>query len=131
MPRRDWKKALELTDDHTEEMRQLAYAYVRQGKYDTALPFFEALTLLEPDSVYDIQTLGALYVQLNQPRKAIKCCDRALQIDGDHSPTLLNMAKAFFMDGQLQEGMRLARILQKDKDPYVAGNAAALLMCYS
>jgi tetratricopeptide (TPR) repeat protein len=131
MPRRDWKKTLGWTDTHTEEMRYAAYAYVRQGKYDVALPIFEALAVLEPESVYDLQMLGAVYVQLNQPLKAIKCLDQALQIDADHSPTLLNLTKAFFMAGRVDDGIRLARILQNDKDPYIAGNAAALILCYS
>lgn len=131
MARRDWKKTLGWTDVHTEEMRHAAYAYVRQGKYDVSLPFFEALILLEPESVYDLQMLGAIYVQINKPLKAIKCLDKALQIDADHSPTLLNLAKAFFMTGKIDEGVRLARVLQNDKDPFVAGNASALLLCYA
>jgi len=131
MARRDWKKTLGWTDTHTLEMRNAAYSYVRQGKYEVALPFFEALTVLEPDSVYDLQMLGAIYVQMNQPLKAIKCLDQALQIDADHSPTLLNLTKAFFMAGRIEDGIRLARILQNDKDPYIAGHAAALLLCYA
>lgn len=121
---------LHWTPDHTEEIRHVAYAYIRQGKYDIALPLFEALTVLEPDTVYDLQTLGALYVQINKPEKAIACLNRALQIDAEHGPTLLNLMKAFFMGGHIEEGRRLASILQNDKDPYISGNAAALLMCY-
>lgn len=131
MARRDWKKTLGWTDSHTEEMRYAAYSYVRQGKYDIALPLFEALSLLEPESVYDLQMLGAIYVQINKPLKAIKCLDQALQIEGDHSPTLLNLTKAFFMAEKIDDGIRLARILQNDKDPYIAGQAAALLLSYS
>ncbi len=131
MSKRDWLKTLGWTEDHTTEIRNTAYAYIRQGKYDTALPFFEALVVLDPNNSYDVQMLGALYVQTNQPEKAIKYLNRALQFDAEHGPTLLNMTKAFFMSGRIDEGLRLAKLLQNDADPYIAGNAAALILCYS
>jgi tetratricopeptide (TPR) repeat protein len=131
MARRDWKKELGWTDVHTDEMRHAAYAYVRQGKYDIALPLFEGLVVLEPEDVYSMQVLGALYVQLGEPLKAIKHLDQALQIDADHGPTLLNLTKAFFMAGRIEDGLRLAKILKNDKDPYISGNSSALIMCYS
>ena len=96
-----------------------------------ALPFFEALVILAKDSAYDLQTLGALYVQLNQGKKAIKYLDRALQLKTDHSPTLLNLAKAFFMTGNIEEGARLVNILKNDPNPFIAGTASALLLSYT
>jgi predicted Zn-dependent protease len=131
MARRDWKKTLGWTDAHMQEMRHTAYAYIRQGKYDIALPLFEALVAVDSNNVYDCQMLGAIYVQIGQAEKAIKYLNRALQTDADHSPTLLNLAKAFFMGGRKEEGLRLSRLLQNDPDPYVSGHASALLMCYS
>lgn len=131
MAKRDWLQTLGWTQDHLNEVRHAAYSYIRQGKYDIAVPFFEALVVLDPDSVYDCQMLGALYVQTNQAEKAIKYLDKALQVEADHGPTLLNLSKAFFMAGRTADGLRLARLLQNDKDPYIAGNASALLLCYS
>jgi tetratricopeptide (TPR) repeat protein len=131
MSRKDWLKALNWTTLHTDELRHAAYSYIRQGKYEIALPFFEALVVLDPNSVYDLQTLGGLYLQLNQPKKAVIYLNRSLQYDTEHGPTLLNLAKAFFMTGQIDQGKRLVNILQHDKNPYIAGNAAALIMCYS
>ena len=130
MGRIDWLQKLGWTEDHLEELRNAGYSYVRQGKYETALPFFEALVILNTENSYDAQTLGALYVQVNKPDKAIKYLDRALQIEGDHSPTLLNLAKAFFMIGKIEEGIKLAHILKKDPNPFISSNAAALLLAY-
>jgi len=79
MARKDWLQTLGWDSSHTAEIRHAAYAYIRQGKYDIALPFFEALVVLEPHSTYDWQMLGALYVEVNQPEKAIKAFDKALQ----------------------------------------------------
>jgi tetratricopeptide (TPR) repeat protein len=131
MAKRDWRTILGWTDVHIQEIRHTAFSYVRQGKYEIALPFFEALVVVDPQSVYDLQMLGAIYVQVGQPEKAIKYLNKALQSEADHSPTLLNLTKAFFMAKRTDDGLRLARLLQNDKDPYIAGNASALLMCYS
>ena len=131
MSRIDWLKELRWSDDQLDEIRNAGYSYIRQGKYAIALPFFEALVILNPESAYDAQTLGALYVQTNQPEKAIRYLDRALQLEADHSPTLLNLTKAFFMSGRLEDGIRLARVLQHDQNPFISGTASALLMTYT
>lgn len=130
MSKIDWTKKLGWNEAHLDELRNAGYSYIRQGKYDIAVPFFEALVILNPDSAYDLQTLGALYVQTNQAENAIKYLDRALQLETDHSPTLLNLAKAFFMAGKTDEGIRLANVLQNDPNRYISGTASALLLTY-
>ena len=72
MSKINWLKELGWTEDHLDEIRNAGYSYIRQGKYDIALPFFEALVILNPDSAYDAQALGALYLQTNQPEQAIQ-----------------------------------------------------------
>jgi len=131
MSKINWLEKLGWNEDYLDDIRNAGYSYIRQGKYEMGLPFFEALVILKPNSVYDLQTLGALYVQLNQGKKAIKYLDRALQLEGDHSPTLLNLSKAFFMTGNIEEGRRLVNILKNDPNPLIAGTAAALLLSYS
>lgn len=130
MGRINWRDTLGWKDEQIEEMRYMGYAYIRQGKYDIALPFFEALTVVDPESAYDAQTLGALYLQLNQPNKALICFDKALKLEADHAPTLLNLAKAFFMLGKRQEGLKLANILKDEANPSISNYAKALLLAY-
>lgn len=131
MTKIDWLEAMGWGDDQVQNLRVTAYAYIRQGKYDIALPIFEALTVLCPDSAYDSQTLGALYLQLNEPKKALKVLDNALKIEGDHAPTLLNVCKCFFMLGKNTEGLQLANILSRDEDPQISNIAKALILAYS
>ncbi len=126
----EWSKILGCNADQLDEMRIAGYAYLRQGKYDIALSFFEALIILDPSSAYDAQTLAALYIQLNQPAKAMIYIDRALKLDTDHGPTLLNLCKAFFMMGKKEEGMKLANILKNEPNPAIANVAQALLLAY-
>src|SRR5262245_16344861 len=130
MAKIDWKQQLGWTEDHLEDLRYAGYAYIRQGKYDIALPFFEALSVLDPESAYDIQTLGALYMQLNNPVKAIKAFDKALKLDADHGPTLLNLAKALFMMGKKEEGLKLANILKNEPNAFISNVAKALILAY-
>lgn len=127
----NWRETLGWSEEILEEMRYIGFAYIRQGKYDIAIPFFEALCVLDPESVYDAQTLGALYLQLNNPAKALKCFDKALKIDADHAPTLLNLTKALFMLGKKEEGLKLANILKNDPNPSVSNMAKALILAHS
>lgn len=130
MGRINWMQELGWTDEQLEDLRYTGYSYLRQGKYDIALPFFEALVVLDPDSAYDAQTLGALYLQLNNPVKALKAFDRALKIETDHGPTLLNLTKALFMLGKKDEGLKLANILKNEPDASISNVAKALILAY-
>jgi len=131
MGRIKWLKELGWNEDQCEDIRFAGYAYIRQGKYDIALPFFEALVVLDPDSAYDAQTLGALYLQLNNPVKALKAFDKALKMEGEHSPTLLNVTKALLMLGRKEEALKLANILKNERDAAVSNVAKALILAYS
>jgi tetratricopeptide (TPR) repeat protein len=130
MAKINWQNVLGWNEEHLEDLRFTGYAYIRQGKYDIAKSFFEALTVLDPESAYDAQTLGAIYLQLNDPSNALKCFDKALKIEGDHAPTLLNLAKALFMLGKKDEGLKLAHILKNEKDIGIANVAKALILAY-
>lgn len=130
MSKLNWKTALGWTEEQMDDLRITGFAYIRQGKYEIALPIFEALCVIDPESAYDAQTLGALYLQLSNPNKALKCFDRALKMDTDHTPTLLNLAKTFFMLGKKQDGLKLAQILKDEKNPMISNIAKALLLAY-
>jgi len=130
MSRINWMEKLGWSEDQLEDIRFTAYSYIRQGKYDIALPFFEALCVLNPDSVYDHQTLGALYLQLNHPEKAKDCLEKAVKMEATHAPTLLNLSKALLMLGHVEAGLRLARMLSKDPETNVSNIAKALLLAY-
>ncbi|HEY4831852.1 MAG TPA: tetratricopeptide repeat protein, partial [Waddliaceae bacterium] len=116
MGRINWRESLGWSEEQLEDLRFTGYSYIRQGKYDIALPFFEALVVINQDNAYDVQTLGALYLQLGQAEKAAKSLDKALKIEGDHGPTLLNLTKALFMLGRTNEALKLAEILSREPD---------------
>ena len=131
MSRIDWKKKLDWTDEQLEDLRFAGYAYIRQGKYDIAIDFFEALVVLDPESSYDAQTLGALFLQLGKPDEAIKYFDKALKFDIDHNPILINLTKALFMLDRKEEALKLATILKNEPNRQIANTAKALILAYS
>ncbi len=95
MARVNWREILGWSDDQLDELRISGFAFLREGQYQKALLFFEALILLDPKSAYDHQTLGALYLQMNQNDKALRTLNRALEIDPSNEPALLNKPKHF------------------------------------
>lgn len=131
MSKINWMKELGWNEDHLEDLRMAGFAYIRQGKYTIAEPFFKALTILDPDNSYDTQTMGALYLELGQPEKALAYFDKALKMEADHTPTLLNLCKALFMLHKVEEGLRLAQILQNDPNMMISNTAKALILAYS
>jgi len=130
MSRINWLEILGWNEEQLEDLRLSGYSYIRQGKYDIALPFFEALCAFNRENAYDQQTLGAIYLQLGQPHKALETLDKALKIEGDHAPTLINFTKALFMVGRTHEALKLCEILAKEPDPSVSNMAKALLLAY-
>lgn len=131
MSRIDWMKSLGWNEENLEDFRMAGYAYIRQGKYEIALPFFEALMTLDPESAYDAQTLGAIYLEMNQPEKAIACFEKSLKLESDHTPTLLNLTKALFMVGKKNEALKLAELLSRDSNYAISNIAKALILAYS
>ena len=130
MSRIKWLEQLGWNEEQLEDLRLAGFSYIRQGKYDIALPFFEALTVFSPDNSYDTQTLGALYLQLGEAEKALKTLNRALVLETEHAPTLLNLTKALFMLGRYDEARKLAEILAREPSLYISNMAKALLLAY-
>ena len=112
-------------------MRFVGYSYIKQGKYDIAITFFEALTLLCPESLYDMQTLGALYLQTGNNLMALNYIEKALKLDPTHLGTLLNRTKALFSLGYKRQALMQARMLERCSQEQIAGQAQALILAYS
>jgi len=127
----NWLEILDWGGDELEDLRFVGYSYLKQGKYDIALSFFEALAVLNPENSYDLQTLGALHLQLNNNLMALNYIERSLKIDPDHLPTRLNRAKALFALGYKKQALREAEELEKCEDKSIADQASALLMAYA
>ncbi len=130
MDKIDWISILGWGEEELEDLRLVGYSYIRQGKYEIATTFFEALVVLLPESIYDMQTLGALYLQKGNNLMALNYIEKALKLDANHAPTLLNKTKALFALGHKKQGLAQARLLEKKPQPEIANQAQALILAY-
>ena len=129
--RTNWIELLGWTQDQIEDIRFAGYSFVKQGQYEHALKFFEALVSLPEENVYDLQTLGAIYLQLGNNLSALNYLEKALALDPKHEPTLLNLTKALFLLGYKKQALTQASKLESSSDVTVADQATALIMAYS
>lgn len=127
----NWLEVLDWGGEELEDLRFVGYSYLKQGKYDIALTFFEALAVLNPENAYDLQTLGALHLQLGNNLMALNFLERSLKITPDHLPTKLNRAKTLFALGYRRQAVKEAKALAESTDKSIADQASALLLAYA
>lgn len=127
---RNWMDVLGWGKEEINDLRFVAYSYIKEGIYDVALTLFDALEVLIPPTSYDLQTLGALHLQMGNGLKALDFLDRALKLDPFHLPTQINRAKALFMLGYKRQGIAAAMELEKNENKDVREQASALILAY-
>ncbi len=127
----DWKKILGWSSEQLEEFRLAGFSLLREGKYEKALIYFKALVTLDSKDIYDIQTVGALHLQLGENEEALTFLNKALESEPAHEPTLLNKTKALLLTGKKSEAFDLAHQLEKSQDSTIANDASALILAYS
>lgn len=127
----DWMNILGWQSNELEDLRFVGFSYIKQGKWEIALKFYEALLVIAPNNIYDLQTLGALHLQVGNHFKALHFIEKALKIDPLHEPTLLNRTKALFALGFRRQALLQAKALTSSKDKTIASQADALVLSYS
>lgn len=130
MAKKNWLNILGWTPNEVEDLRLVAYLYVKQGHYDIALKIFEGLLLLDSNQGYDLQAIGGIYLQLKNPLLALQYFDRALKLLPDHEPTKLNRMKALLALGYRKQAFQVSRDLVRSTKKEYAQTAEALLLSY-
>src|SRR3972149_9707859 len=95
----NWSETLEWKKDQIDDLRYIGYLYIRQGLYDVALKFFEALNILSDENFYDISTLGSLHLQKGNNLTALEYFDKAIMIEPKNASLILNRSKALLALG--------------------------------
>lgn len=127
----NWQQMLNLSQNQINDIKHVGFSYIKQGSYDIALTFFQALHTFQPQDPYNLQTLGAIHLQTANYIKALEFLDKALKLDPRHLPTLLNKACALFFLGYKQQSLTLAQFLAKQPEPEIHQMAKALLLAAS
>lgn len=92
-----------------EEVRlvaDLGYALAEQGRNHEALTIFEGLAALAPAASYFQSALGALWLRLDEPRRAIEHLDAALEAEMKDVSALVNRGEAYLELGDLASAQR-------------------------
>jgi len=127
----NWLEVLEWNTNELDDLRSMGYCYIKEGQYDIALKFFEALVILSKESTYDLQTLGALYLQTGNNLMALNYLEKAIKSDPSHGPTLLNRSKALLALGYKKQGLMQAKSLEIHPELSISSQASALTLAYS
>ncbi len=131
MSRLHWKELLGWDEDYLDDLRVTAFFYIREGQYDIARTFCETLAVLNPENAYDQQTLGALYLQNEDPSSALTYLEKARRLDPENSIVRINRIKALLMLGYREEGLNLLEDFLSDcKEEELRSDAEALQMAY-
>jgi tetratricopeptide (TPR) repeat protein len=134
LARVDWIKRLGWDFNQLEDLRFVGYHYIRQGQYNIAKAFFEALVALSADQplesqlAYDYETLGGIYLQLGDCARALRYLERAHRMQPENGRILLNKAKALIALARPLEGLAIAHELVQRKDPLLRDRAQALIL---
>lgn len=131
MDRINWLDILQWNQEELENLRFMGFSYIKQGQYDTALKFFEGLVVLSEENTYDLQTLGALYLETGNNLMALNYLEKAIKLDPTHGSTLLNRSKALLALGYKKQGLMQAKSLEVHPEPSISNQAAALALAYS
>jgi tetratricopeptide (TPR) repeat protein len=126
-----WIEVLGWNGREIDDLRTAGYAYIQQGAYQIALIFFQGISVLTTPTSYDLQTLGALHLQLGDPLQALEALDRALKLDPTNLTAQLNRAKALLMLGKKPQAVAQAALLMRTASADIASQAAALLLSLS
>lgn len=92
-----------------EEMRliaELGYALAEQGRDREAITIFEGLASLAPAITYFQSALGALWLRLGEPERAIAHLDRVLSADPQDLIALVNRGEAAMQTGDFAAARR-------------------------
>lgn len=116
--------------NHLYTIAEIGYVLMEEGKLEDAKKIYEGLIEMEPRDYYFHSVLGAIYQQLRKNESALEEYNRAIELNPEDIPSLVNSAEILLHNGKLLESSeRLKRAINLDKngeDPW-AMRARALV----
>ena len=101
-----YQRVLELDQAHSAARYRLAAIDLRQSRFDQAIEHYEVLRTDDPGSVFVLMSLGALYLQTDQPSMAMDMFQRALLIEPDNWQASDELADALEKDQLYDEAIQ-------------------------
>lgn len=91
----------------TRYYQKIGFAWQCLGEYDKAITAYEKYELVRDDDIWNIRQIAACYRALNRYNQAIEQYNRALGIDTQNIPVLLNYAKTLLDSGNPAEALKV------------------------
>lgn len=115
-------------DKDMRSLELVAYSYIKQGKFDIAQKILEGLEVLEPANLYILQTLGAVYLELKNPYKALDTLEKALKLDPSSEVSKFNRIQALISLGFKKQALQECQLMLDAQNKTLKDKAAALLL---
>jgi tetratricopeptide (TPR) repeat protein len=127
----NWLEALDWNESNLDDIRVVGYSYLKQGHFSFATSCFKALVILNPNSAYDNQTLGSLYLQDKRYMLALEYLDKSISLNPKNYLALLNRTRALLSLGYINQAISQAKALQTCPINKIASQASAIVLAYS
>ncbi len=111
------KDGLRLFPRNIMALNNLGSLYHNQGRYEDALPYFQAAAAIDPNSPEVLFNLGLVYIALNQIDKGIEYLAKVCQLAPEIEEARIYLAECLIKAGRNQEAIRtLKELLEINPD---------------
>lgn len=131
--REHFDKALEIKGDDPSILNNLAIMAREEGKIDEAVALHlraaDAATTAPGIVVEPYYSLGNLYVSINNIDEGIRWYTKAIELNADHTPSLINLGATYAQIGEREKAIEMYRraIAVEPEAPYPYYNLAIQL----
>lgn len=94
------------TPDEMRLVADLGYALAEQGRNQEAIIVFEGLAALAPATAYFQTALGALWLRMEEPKRAIAHLNAAIKADPQDIMALVNRGESYMQLGDRTAAIR-------------------------
>ncbi|MDM8559798.1 tetratricopeptide repeat protein [Candidatus Parabeggiatoa sp. HSG14] len=98
----------------SKERFEEAFTAMRKGQWDKALIGFKAVVAMNPKHPQSYGNMGTCYIQLGYKQEALAAFDKALELNPNYEPAIINRAIA----ASLEEGEKISSTQLQTLDYY-------------
>ncbi len=109
---------------------QYGYGLLWQGRYPEAIHQFEVYSRINPEEANPWDSMGEAYLIAGIPERALEKYARALEIDGDFSPSHLGRAWAFAELGDFRSALTELEAIGESIPPHMTAGELSFFRAY-
>ncbi|WP_136805719.1 tetratricopeptide repeat protein [Desulfosediminicola flagellatus] len=122
-----YQKLLNINSANSEALEGQGRAYFGLGKLNEAEDNFRAALAISPNRWKTHEYLGLIASQQQDLKRAIACFEQALELQPENDGYINNLAVSYYIDGDIDEALRLLSELAKSSRTRKVHNNLALV----